>query len=337
MLKIIKKFWFVFVIIFLLWYFHYSHIKTYSGCVDSTQELYNVTSKAISTYKSEIKFKTSIDPSILTYEDVLENALAKDVYAACEFFGYEFRYTPNSNGTYTVDLKLKQPRMYKKNRVKKHVKKVSKKFSKFDDYEKIKAVHDYIISNCNYNLFEGGAYQAMYDGHSACNGYALAFYAFMYEMGIPVKCEVGDNHMWNSVMLDGQWYNIDLTWDDPGDGTVHYEYFLKCNSEWSGHEHGSSTADKSMEIKGLSAEEYNSMVPNYKLQLKIFRVLGILAILGTLVVCSILSDKHKKKMRKLKEELEEQNRQMLSEMNRFENDLSEMNAGLNSETRKWYK
>ena len=24
-----------------------------------------------------------------------------------------------------------------------------------------------------------------------------------------------NNHIWNAVYIDGKWYNLDLTWDDP--------------------------------------------------------------------------------------------------------------------------
>jgi transglutaminase/protease-like cytokinesis protein 3 len=43
-----------------------------------------------------------------------------------------------------------------------------------------------------------------------------------------------ENHEWNYVQLDGKWYAIDVTWDDPiiqGGGyltnSLKYKYFLK--------------------------------------------------------------------------------------------------------------
>lgn len=32
-------------------------------------------------------------------------------------------------------------------------------------------------------------------------------------------------HMWNMVMLGGEWYHADLTWDDGDNGGIEYYYF----------------------------------------------------------------------------------------------------------------
>ena len=46
-------------------------------------------------------------------------------------------------------------------------------------------------------------------------------------------------HGWNIVKVDGNWYNIDLTWDDPitksGKHVIRYDYFLKNAKEFSDH------------------------------------------------------------------------------------------------------
>ena len=53
--------------------------------------------------------------------------------------------------------------------------------------------------------------------------------------------------------MDGQWYNIDLTWDDQDDRIV-YDYFLKNNIEFTNHNssdlcwHDSYNADLSYEF-----------------------------------------------------------------------------------------
>ncbi len=48
-----------------------------------------------------------------------------------------------------------------------------------------------------------------------------------------IECKViygsttrGGYHAWNQVKVDGVWYNIDVTWDDPDSGsTIYYDYF----------------------------------------------------------------------------------------------------------------
>ena len=80
---------------------------------------------------------------------------------------------------------------------------------------------------------------------AVCEGYAAAFKAFMDELSIPCKLVSGKassngdftgrvNHAWNRVEVGGVWYQIDVTWDDPGPdqkGKVRYKYFLLSDQE----------------------------------------------------------------------------------------------------------
>ncbi len=69
-------------------------------------------------------------------------------------------------------------------------------------------------------------------------------YKMFTEAGIPCRIITGtgnkDSHGWNIVKLDGKWYNIDCTWDDPvtlkGKNMVLYDYFLKSDEDFKGHE-----------------------------------------------------------------------------------------------------
>lgn len=57
---------------------------------------------------------------------------------------------------------------------------------------------------------------------------------FAQSMGYECVCVVGGasgiDHMWNMVKLEGQWYHVDVTWDDPvmsdGSHALKYNYFL---------------------------------------------------------------------------------------------------------------
>lgn len=49
-----------------------------------------------------------------------------------------------------------------------------------------------------------------------------------------------ENHAWNYVQLNGIWYAVDCTWDDPiiiGNGKINesikYQYFLKGSKEFN--------------------------------------------------------------------------------------------------------
>ena len=102
-------------------------------------------------------------------------------------------------------------------------------------YEQEKAVHDYIVLNCEYGSSAGsGSAEGVFLYKKAvCNGYANAFKLCMDVLGIPCitvsgKVDNGASHVWNSVQLDGDWYVVDVTWDDPvpdKPGEISYQYF----------------------------------------------------------------------------------------------------------------
>ncbi len=95
------------------------------------------------------------------------------------------------------------------------------------DYDKLCYIHDAIILGCEYDLTAPNAhcaYGALVDGRAVCEGYAKAFSLLCDMCGIVCLPVEGDaksdvfgsgGHMWNKVQLDGVWYNVDVTWDDP--------------------------------------------------------------------------------------------------------------------------
>lgn len=91
------------------------------------------------------------------------------------------------------------------------------------DFEKVFFVNKYIASNTKYssNATDGGhsAYAVLFDHKAVCQGYALAAYRILTEAGVETKYITGkvkdSNHAWNKVKVNGKWYNLDITWNDP--------------------------------------------------------------------------------------------------------------------------
>ncbi len=110
-------------------------------------------------------------------------------------------------------------------------------------YEKLKYIHDRLIGGTVYTNtdadYESEADGPVVYGKALCEGYSKAFMYFAQSLGYPCVCAVGSakgtEHMWNKVKLDGVWYNVDLTWDDPvrSDGTqiTEYGYFLISDAD----------------------------------------------------------------------------------------------------------
>lgn len=106
-----------------------------------------------------------------------------------------------------------------------------------DTYEKEKYVHDALIDKITYNMgaeMNQSAYSALVNGQTVCAGYARAFQYLMQQLGIPCYyCTgfAGESHAWNIIMLDDDFYNVDTTWDDTGNGT--YDYFNKTDADYA--------------------------------------------------------------------------------------------------------
>ncbi|MFC5449030.1 S-layer homology domain-containing protein [Paenibacillus aestuarii] len=114
-----------------------------------------------------------------------------------------------------------------------------------NDFQKEKAVHDYVISHLAYDttLTDHTAYGALTKGTTVCQGYALLTYRLLTDAGIENKIiegqADGQAHTWNLVHIDGNWYHLDATWDDPVPdvkGRLTYNYFNLTDDQLR-HEH----------------------------------------------------------------------------------------------------
>ena len=112
------------------------------------------------------------------------------------------------------------------------------------DYQKVKAIYDYICSNVTYdhdNLNDESyslkytAYAALINKTAVCQGYASLFYRLALDTGVDTRVisgEAGGPHAWNIVKLNGKYYNLDSTWDA---GRSAYAYFLKNTNDFDDH------------------------------------------------------------------------------------------------------
>lgn len=105
-----------------------------------------------------------------------------------------------------------------------------------NNYDVVKFFHDYIVLNCSYDMdaeHRLTPYGALVDGKAICEGYAKAFAMLCDRVGIENMIVTGNNdqnHMWNMVKIDGDWYHVDVTFDDTNkeilSDLVVYQYFL---------------------------------------------------------------------------------------------------------------
>ena len=108
------------------------------------------------------------------------------------------------------------------------------------DVQKALFVHDYICSNYGYDasLQSDDMYSFFLTGRGTCQSYAAVYMAVMRECGIEAHFVASDTiaHIWNYVKLDGEWYHVDLTWDD-SEEDVSRRHFLCSDTEASDRGH----------------------------------------------------------------------------------------------------
>ena len=102
--------------------------------------------------------------------------------------------------------------------------------------DKILKIHDYIINNTRYDVdktYEDSfnALGPLYNGYAVCSGYADLMSIFLTKFGLENYKVAPDTHVWNAVKINGEWLNIDLTWDDPitkdsDTDTLLHQFFL---------------------------------------------------------------------------------------------------------------
>lgn len=149
------------------------------------------------------------------------------------------------------------------------------------DYEKALFVHDYIIEHTYYDRVAAAEtdkpnHDAGYDwcytpylclvkGRAVCDGYAEAYQMILCNLGI--ECFVVDGtvksgyHAWNCVKIGGEYYYVDVTWDDtenvgggytfPNKAT--HDYFLITSAELA-KDH---TPKKQVPMPACNSTRYN--------------------------------------------------------------------------------
>ncbi|NLD50272.1 MAG: DUF5050 domain-containing protein, partial [Clostridiaceae bacterium] len=115
------------------------------------------------------------------------------------------------------------------------------------ELDKELALHDYIILNCKYDVENYEKNTVPIESHShigvfmkgvaVCDGYAKAMHILLSRAGIEsqiitgeaVSSEGWENHAWNIVKIEGKYYHLDVTHDDPS-------LIMKSGEEESRHD-----------------------------------------------------------------------------------------------------
>lgn len=166
-----------------------------------------------------------------------------------------------------------------------------------DDYERILFVHDYLIEKNRYDYYAfehfetmdaeaaarvSSAYGGLVKGSVMCAGYTTAFNLVMHSLGYESfyvsGVADGGAHAWNLIGLDGEYYHVDLTWDDL-DGEpaeVLYDYFCITDEEIS----KTHSVDAGLIYPEADSDAYNYFVRE-SLTLDSFSIDAVSALAGS--------------------------------------------------------
>ncbi|WP_249029273.1 transglutaminase domain-containing protein [Tannockella kyphosi] len=251
----------------------------YSTLSQDEQKIYLLMAEAIINLEPNISFKTKD----ITEDDITKiwNCIRSDFYEAeyvetisvkrSDFFS-------TTNCTIVFDYRYDTEEIEIQKEEAKQV--VQEAISGIDgdatDYEKVKAVYEYIVFHVEYEFsdYDQTSYGALVKQEAVCAGYARAMQYILNEMGISCTFISGttsffeseEGHGWNLVLIEDEYYYVDVTWGDPNYSSdenasllaeqINYDYLLVTEEDIASNHY----ADDYFELPEVTATQYNFFV-----------------------------------------------------------------------------
>lgn len=213
---------------------------------DDAQKTYDILKEAVLSGEKKVKIKYDIDQN--DFEQIAELLILHDPMT----FNLKDIEAETVTNNYII-LKLSYRYTYEsyQKMVSKYDKEVNKILAKLDDdmttYSKIKIIHDSIASSAIYDVeykLSDTIYGTLVKKRAKCDGYAKTFSYICGQAGIRTVTVIGTDvyttddslHMWNKVYYNKNWYNIDVTWDDPvsnNKSNRRYDFFMVSDKDFS--------------------------------------------------------------------------------------------------------
>ncbi|MGN7360604.1 transglutaminase domain-containing protein [Paenibacillus sp. SAF-054] len=232
------------------WEMVYASSTSGAKVVRSDIELQNMLLGAMNQRLSQVQFVFQGKTSQLKgqLKNALEQALESDPYMNYTIESYGYSYSGSSkSANVSVQLSYRESAAQTAF-VAKRVQSILGSILRpgMNDHEKVKVIHDWIVLNLKYDetLRKYTAYDGLSSGSTVCQGYSLLAYKMLTDAGItnrivegtaaPRDTGVSQLHAWNLVLLDGKWYHLDTTWDDPAPdkaGEIGIGYYLRTDEQ----------------------------------------------------------------------------------------------------------
>lgn len=217
----------------------------YNTLSDNEKTMYDELKQTVENYLPSVKYSVPVDPDS-----------ARKVFVALynnepQLFWLNSLYYLPVEGEQTVTYRFDRSRAREmQSEIDEAVGEILNNADGMSDYEKIKYFHDHIVTHTQFSEDDENSstiYGTFCKGASQCEGYAFAFDYLCQKSDIDCMTVTGSTpegvtHAWNIVKLEGSWYNVDCTWDDPMLGTpdpdfLRRYYLLVSDSEILGRTH----------------------------------------------------------------------------------------------------
>ena len=208
---------------------------------------FNHTNKSVKENMCHTLFyEGNLNSGTYTYDDMYQGYMYLTAYNP-QFYWMSYILNEDS-GDYSIGISRAYAKASERKKYEKKINDGIKEFDKLlegveDEFEKIKIISDHIMDNMTYAYDNSGKPSQEQWAHSitgffdrntgVCESYAKVFKLICdrYDIGnIPVTSE---DHIWNLVEYQDEWYVFDLTYDDD----TYYTYFGKTEDVYDDGQH----------------------------------------------------------------------------------------------------
>lgn len=207
----------------------------YSNLNDHQKDIYNKILEGVKNLQTERIFLTEDGTDIAENVNLAYGAVSAD-HPEIFWLKGEYRLLTLANEKFYIKVEYDidpTTRDGQAAALENRVQKIMEAVKDMTPPEKERYFHDYLCNNVTY-LYDGvstryTAFGALVNGKAVCEGYARAMQLLCKRAGINCTIIKGvsddEAHMWNALELYGEWYELDVTWDDLDADTPRYKYF----------------------------------------------------------------------------------------------------------------
>lgn len=196
-------------------------------------------------YKFRMEAPSYTDPDVLSYESVADPSRGEWLNYTEECSSHDYTFTMMASGTYNFRffvmdktanmnylrtntfIKVSSPNYPSVNSIVQSAVVQCNAETDDSDYAKALWLHDWLLNQLDYDksLKWSSAESALTRGLGTCQSYESAYSKLLTAAGIEnaETRDTYDGHTWNAFKIDGEWYQVDCTWDDSKDDWYNFD------------------------------------------------------------------------------------------------------------------